>query len=247
MCIQNVVERPPRGFGRDRPPSSFVNLVTPGRRKPSARSAQTRRPPRSWHDHCDSVMDPGVGRTLTSLEDIRTLASQSPTNALAAIADAANDKFGRSDVHDERNVRGVRVLASQRGFVLRLLRAREPLRIDRRRANRAADRAHGLAHGVEEGGVGVLHQTPAIGDLRRGRRRPCGGLAVAAAAIAGSAATPARSPSAQGADGSGCAENSDIGSHDADCPRETTSGIQPISSKGSRRQRLKLTHRRALN
>lgn len=50
-------------------------------------------------------------------------------------------------------------------FVLQAFSAGQPA-IDRGGAQRDADGGHRLAHGSEEGGAGVLHQVPAVGDLK---------------------------------------------------------------------------------
>ena len=79
----------------------------------------------------------------------------------------ANDLFDRGSIHGALKDRGVRILPTQISLVLNALGGGEQGGIDGRRADCGADLTHGFAHGVEEGVAGVLHQMPAIGDLRR--------------------------------------------------------------------------------
>ena len=77
------------------------------------------------------------------------------------------DLLDRGSILGARKNGGVRILPPQISLVLNALGGGEQVGIDGRRADCGADLTHRFAHGVEEGVAGVLHQMPAIGDLRR--------------------------------------------------------------------------------
>jgi hypothetical protein len=57
-------------------------------------------------------------------------------------------------------------------------------RIDIPNTNGLSDRVHGSSHGVQEGGAGVFHEMPPVGDLNSFRSAVSGGLLVAGTTIA---------------------------------------------------------------
>ena len=77
------------------------------------------------------------------------------------------DLLDRGSILGARQNGGVRIFLPQISLVLNALGDGKQIGVDGRRANCGADLTHRFAHGVQEGMAGVLHQMPAIGNLRR--------------------------------------------------------------------------------
>lgn len=113
------------------------------------------------------------------------LAAQDFSDKPATVAGVPHNLLdGRAAFESGGDV-GVDFFAPQIALVLKPLRGGEQRRIDMRRAQRRAYLAHRFAHGAEEGGAGVLHEMPAIGNLEGVGKRPAGGERKAAAAVSG--------------------------------------------------------------
>lgn len=94
-----------------------------------------------------------------------------------------HDLFDRRAELGQRKNSGVYFFAAQIALVLKLLRGGEQCRVDERRSERGSYAAHRFTHGAEEGGTGVFHQMPAVGNLKSAGKRPAGGERKAATVI----------------------------------------------------------------
>jgi hypothetical protein len=128
--------------------------------------------------------EPGLERTRADAEDVVAFAAQDAADGLPAAAGPNNDLLDRHALVRQRPNGRIRLLAAQEAVVLQPLSRGQQLRTDLPGAERPADRGHRPLHCVEEGSAGVLHQVPAVGDLRDLRGGADDRLTVAAAAVA---------------------------------------------------------------
>lgn len=125
-----------------------------------------------------------VQRALPDSEHVVPLSADDVADKLAAVSQAPNDFPDRYALLGQSENGGVRFFAPKIALILNAFGSCEQTGINRRRADRGADLPHRFAHRIEECAAGVLHEVPAVGDLDGMRKRPGGGFAISASAIA---------------------------------------------------------------
>ncbi|WP_156967657.1 hypothetical protein [Methylosinus sp. PW1] len=101
------------------------------------------------------------------MENFRALATQNLSErALATMARLPHDLFDRRAELGQRKNSGVLLLRGADSPRIEASPRGEQCRVDERRSERGSYAAHRFTHGAEEGGTGVFHQMPAVGNLK---------------------------------------------------------------------------------
>jgi hypothetical protein len=116
-------------------------------------------------------------------EDIGRKTPRHVAHDLSAVASSLGNLLDRDALANQSQDRRIGCFAPQISFILHALGIGQERRVDDGHTDRGSDKVHGFAHGIQEGGAGIFHEVPPVGDLDGTRQSPSNRFTIPAAAI----------------------------------------------------------------